>query len=286
MSPFKLPGPGPLLVFGGPYSNLEATRTLQARAEALGVPPENCLCTGDLIAYCARPAETLDAIQAWGCTSIMGNCEESLVQQAADCGCGFEAGSACDALSQGWFRFARARINEQQRAWMATLPQQLQFRWHQFTVTLVHGAPSRINRFLFASSETAEKQKELESSGAQLLLAGHCGLPFGQTIAGPEGSRYWLNSGAIGMPANDGTPDGWYLLLEPEGDSVRASWHRLPYNAPSEQQAMRAAGLDNGYASALTSGLWPSMDVLPEPERLQQGTPLQPQALMLTPNTP
>ena len=36
------------------------------------------------------------------------------------------------------------------------------------------------------------------------IIGGHSGLPFTQTL----GSRLWHNPGAIGMPANDGTPRG------------------------------------------------------------------------------
>ncbi len=273
------------MVFGGPYSNLEATRALRALATAKGIAPENCICTGDLVAYCARPNDTLAQIREWGCTAIMGNCEESLVAQAIDCGCGFEAGSACDALSIDWYRFASARVTAEEREWVAQLPRQLGFQWNGLDIHVTHGAPSKTNRFLFASSKASSKREELDSTPAHVMLAGHCGIPFGETFDRENGDQgYWLNSGAIGMPANDGTADGWYLLLEPLAERVRASWHRLHYDAHSEQRSMIAEGLDNGYARALTSGLWPSMDVLPAAEREQRGIALQPPALMIEPN--
>lgn len=34
---------------------------------------------------------------------------------------------------------------------------------------------------------------------------------------------------------------------------------------------MRTAGLPEGYAAALETGLWPSCDVLPEPELVRHG---------------
>lgn len=34
-------------------------------------------------------------------------------------------------------------------------------------------------------------------------------------------------------------------------------------------------GLPQGYAEALRTGLWPSLDVLPEPEQLATGKPLR-----------
>ena len=83
------------------------------------------------------------------------------------------------------------------------------------------------------------------------------------------------------MPANDGTRDGWFLLLEPKQERVLATWHRLKIDALQAAEAMRKAGLGAPYREALVSGLWPSMDVLPEAERLDRGIPLQPEPLLL-----
>jgi hypothetical protein len=66
----------PLMVFGGPYSNLRALTALRARADELGIPASHCICTGDVVAYCAEPEETTAAIRAWGCHVVAGNCEE------------------------------------------------------------------------------------------------------------------------------------------------------------------------------------------------------------------
>ena len=78
------------------------------------------------------------------------------------------------------------------------------------------------------------------------------------------------------MPANDGTPRAWYSLLLPEDGRVRVEHHALDYDWPAAAAAMRAAGLAEGYASALRTGLWPSIDVLPGPERARQGVPIEP----------
>ena len=83
------------------------------------------------------------------------------------------------------------------------------------------------------------------------------------------------------MPANDGTKDGWYLLLEPSQERVLATWHRLQFDAMQAAHAMLQAGLGKAYREALLSGLWPSMDVLPEVEKLGQGLPLHPESLLL-----
>jgi len=49
----------PLLLFGGPYSNLRALTALRAPAAALGIDAARTNCTGDVVAYCAEPGRRL-----------------------------------------------------------------------------------------------------------------------------------------------------------------------------------------------------------------------------------
>lgn len=257
----------PLLVFGGPYSNRQATEALLGIAAARGIPPQRMICTGDIVAYCAEPEATTRLLRESGMPVVLGNCEESLANRDEDCGCGFEAGTTCDVLTDSWYPYASANLSEESRAWMKTLPASIKFTLQDRQFLVVHGSVSRINRFVFESTPMEEKRAEFERTEADCLIAGHCGIPFGQAVD----DKFWLNAGAIGMPANDGTQDGWFLLLEPEDHGVYVSWHRLEYDAPSAYAAMQSAGQHNAYAEALLSGHWPSMDVLPERERQQQG---------------
>jgi hypothetical protein len=119
----------PLLVFGGPYSNLRAADALREHASRLGIAADHCICTGDVVAYCTEPEETIAAIRDWGCHVIAGNCEEQLAAGGADCGCGFEAGTECDRLAKSWYEFAKERVSPQSRAWMAGLPRTLATPW-------------------------------------------------------------------------------------------------------------------------------------------------------------
>ena len=81
------------------------------------------------------------------------------------------------------------------------------------------------------------------------------------------------------MPANDGTPRAWYSLLSPEPGGIRIEHRALDYDWSVAAAKMRRAGLPEGYAAALGSGLWPSRDVLPGAERRRTGVPLDEVAL-------
>ncbi len=263
----------PLLVFGGPYSNLEATRAMRRIAAVHAISADRCICTGDLVAYCADPVASVREIQEWGVHVVMGNCEESLAEGAADCGCGFDQGSSCDLLSGQWFSYASALIDDGMRHWMAKLPRRLEFTCNGVRLAAIHGGAAQINRFLFASLDESDFQQELDLLDVDCVLAGHSGIPFTR----PIGSKLWHNAGVIGMPANDGSQQTWFSLLESAGPGrLRIIHHPLNYDASSAARKMRAAGLTGGYEKALETGLWPSLDVLPETEKRAAGQSIDP----------
>jgi predicted phosphodiesterase len=270
---------GPVLVFGGPYSNLQATTALRDEAGRLGIPAERVICTGDVVAYCANPEETTRAIRDWGCHVIAGNCEAQLATSANNCGCGFADGTACDTLAKGWYPFANARVSTESRAWMAALPETLRFELAGVSFRVVHGGVDVINQFLFASQGEAIKV-ELAKVAEDVVIAGHCGLPF---VAKGE-DKVWFNPGVIGLPANDGTAEVWYGLLEATDGGVRLTTHRLLYDHNAAAAAMRRWGYADGYATSLVSGLWPSMDVLPPTEAATRGKRRRPKSIVVPSN--
>lgn len=264
-------GDAPLLVFGGPYSNARATQALMREAARLAIPPRRVICTGDIVAYCGEPEETARAIRDWGCHAIQGNCEEQLAVGAADCGCNFEEGSACDLLAKGWYPFALGRLSPDLRQWMGNLPGKLEFTFAGATFLVVHGGNAQINRWVFRSQKEIIAE-ELAAVRARVVIAGHCGLPFVSLVK----AKTWFNPGVIGMPANDGTTDVWYGLIRCDQGRIVLSTHRLRYDHLGAAAALRRHGHANGYARTLLSGIWPSFDVLPDEERGLTGVKLAP----------
>jgi hypothetical protein len=196
----------------------------------------------------------------WSWEIVSNPCEKP------DCGCGFEEGSACSTLSIDWYQYANQQINADSRRWMGELPRSITFAIKECRFKVVHGSVTRINQFIFPSTSIDIKRRQITQAGAEAVIGGHSGIPFGQTIE----NKIWLNAGAIGLPANDGSSDGWYMLLEPLDSGFLASWHRLQYDARASHDSTLIAGMSE-YARALTDGLWPSMDILPTDERANQG---------------
>jgi len=254
-----------VLLFGGPYSNLQALEAVLAWARAAGIAPERMICTGDIVAYCGAPLACVEAMQASGASVIAGNCEIQLAQGAGDCGCGFEDGTTCDRLSAAWYSFAQSQMTENARGWMGDLPDVISFEHQGLRYGVLHGGVTDVARFVFETDEDAVFAREwaaLEALTGPVdgVIAGHSGIPFLRLTA--RGA--WMNAGVIGMPPHDGAPQTRFAVLS--GGKMRIEY--LSYDVEAAMADMRAAGLPSDYRAALQSGYWPSEDVLPEALRV------------------
>lgn len=253
---------GAVLLFGGPYSNLQATEALLRSWQGACT---HAICTGDFVAYGGDPAATVAAVRAFGCPVVAGNCEKQLAEDAEDCGCGFDAGSACDVLSGAWYAHARGQISEADRAWMAGRPDIVSFTHHGARYGVIHGGFSDISRFIWSTTADDVLMAEWDLIDRAIgpvdhVIAGHSGLPFERQMARGR----WINAGVIGMPPHDGMSQTRYALL----DAGQVAFHALEYDAGAACDAMERAGLTQGYHRALLTGYWPSEDILPEALRV------------------
>jgi hypothetical protein len=150
------------------------------------------------------------------------------------------------------------------------LPRRIELILGGRRLAILHGSPQSINEFVFASAPDAELHDLIAHAGCDGVIGGHCGLPFTRTVDG----LLWHNAGAIGVPANDGTPRVWFSVLRPTDEAVEICHLSLEYDYAGASAAMRAAGLPPGYADALQFGLWPSTDILPAGELARTGMAL------------
>ncbi len=251
---------GPVWLFGGACSNLQATLALLARARGAGVEGARIVSTGDAVGYGADPEPVLAALKRAGVAAIAGNVERQLARGADECGCGFGPGSTCAALSRGWYAHADARLGRAWRDWMAALPDWLVFDCAAGRFAVVHGGAEDISRFLWPSAPEAELAAEIARLEARLgrldgVIAGHCGLAFERRV----GPHRWINAGALGLPPHDGRPATRFAVLEARG--LRLC--RLDYDFRAAARAMQAAGLGPEYARTLVTGIWPDEAILP-----------------------
>ena len=262
---------GKILVFGGVYSNLQALEALKAKAENLQIAKQNIFCTGDIVGYCAQPNEVVQFIKKWGINSIAGNVELQLAEGEEDCGCDFNEGSRCDLFSKQWYPYAQSQVSQDSLNYIKKLPELMQFSWEGEEIAIVHGSAFETSEFIFKSSPWELKQRNFDKLNVNIILAGHCGLPFHQQKNG----QWWINAGVIGMPANDGNTHVWYASLEKVEGKLKVEHHSLNYDNNTANQLMQKAQLPEAYAKTLLSGIWDNCEILPESETNEQGKVIQ-----------
>lgn len=259
---------GKILVFGGIYSNLQALEALYKAANDLEITSDHIFCTGDIVGYCAQPAECIDFVQSWGIQSIKGNVEQNLLAGQDDCGCNFSEGGKCDLLSKQWYPYALSNITTANTNYLETLPDHIRFNIGKKRVTIIHGSALEIAQFIFRSTDWKIKEQSFNETHSDIILAGHCGIPFSEE----KNDKVWLNAGVIGMPANDGTTDTWFMILDKsEDEDIAYSFHRLQYDYLTAAGLMEVNHLPNEYAQTLKTGYWDNCEILPEEEKRVQG---------------
>ena len=262
---------GKMLLFGGVYSNLQALEALKQIAEKENINPENCICTGDIIGYCAQPEEAVQLFKLWGAKSIAGNVEIQLRENAVDCGCDFREGSRCDGFSQQWYPYAKSKLSQNSIDFLKTLPNHIKFEYANKKVTVVHGSYFNTSEYIFKSTDWSVKELNFKASKSDVIIGGHCGLPFHQS----KNNKIWLNPGVIGMPANDGNPSVWYAILNDEHSLFNFTHRNLAYNYKLTSKLMQNGLLPEEYARTIRTGIWDNTEILPAIETGLQGFGIQ-----------
>jgi predicted phosphodiesterase len=204
-----------LAILSDIHGNLPALEAVVADAEALHC--DGFVNLGDILSGPLWPTETADYLMARDWPTIAGNHERQvLTLPRARMG-------ASDV-------FARERLDDRQRAWLAALPATLELTPDVF---LCHGTPaSDLVHFLFTVDESGihdATEAELERRAADrrdaLILCGHSHLPGERTLV--QGRRV-ANPGSVGLQAfhddhpcpytvENGDPRARYAILE-EGE--------------------------------------------------------------------
>lgn len=131
---------------------------------------------------------------------------------------------------------------------------------------VIHGGAGDVSRFIWPLTSDDDFWHEIsllqEEVGAfDRVIAGHCGIGFERRIDGV----HWINTGVIGMPANNGSRETGFAVLK----ECCTSFRSLKYDVDGAVRAMTRAGSPQGYAEALKTGFWPSENILPKPMRRQ-----------------
>ena len=281
-------GPERLAVFGGVYSNhlaLEATlESIARRVDPLRRDSSSpgatdggntaVWCLGDVNGFGPAPERSLERLRASGVPAVQGNYDHSLGHALADCACGY-TDPEDERLAQDSYDYTSARVGELARAWLRALPREARLTLGGRRVLLCHGSPRRQNEFLWESAcSDAFLAWLCDAHDADVIVCSHTGIHWQRAL--PDG-RHVVNSGAIGRPAHDGRPCGWYALLTASAVGLDVEFVPVPYDHEALAREMEAERLPLEFVETIRTGWWTScLGNLPAKERMRarlEGTP-------------
>lgn len=250
-----------IAVFGGVYSNPRALGALLTDAAERAC--DRLVCLGDLGGFGADPNAVWQPLLDAGVECIAGNYDIAIASGAEDCGCGY-ADPRDNHYAQVMYDYTRARTAPDFAAWMATLPEEWREVVEGVDLHMVHGSPIAVNDFFWESLSAEEAAARVEASGADALVCTHTGIPWIRTID----ETLVVNCGTVGRSANDGRPDGAYVVLECREGRVSAEIVPVAYDADAHAADIRRAGLPEAFAVTAETGWWTTcLEVVPPTER-------------------
>ena len=250
-----------IAVCGGPYANPYAMQAFIADAHRRGC--ERLFCLGDLGGFGAEMNALWPMLQQADIECIAGNYDVALARGDSDCGCGYRD-ARDNEFAQLIYDHTRAHTDADFAAWMGTLPTERRLNIEDCELHLVHGSTVALNDFWWESLPEAEHQARVDLSDADVVLCTHSGLPWQKQI----GDTLVVNVGVLGKPANDGTRNVWYAVLDIADGAASAELVALDYDWQAQAASMTAAGLPRPFVETIETGWWTTcLEVLPPRER-------------------
>ena len=134
---------------------------------------DRVVCMGDIVEKGDDGDRVVAALQWHAVASVRGNHDESAVRAARDEG---ERDLAPESL-----------------AWLDALPATRRYQWEGERVWIAHGAPSRIDEYVFADKVPKRLRRELRAVEADVLLLGHTHRPMVVRL----GALWIVNPGSV-----------------------------------------------------------------------------------------
>ena len=256
--------PARLALFGGVYGNDRALAAVLTELRLRGLSQAWCL--GDLGGFGPAPEAAITRLRASGVPTVQGNYDHSIGHGLDDCACGY-TDPEDEHFAQVSYDFTAAHVSDASRAWLRGLPREARFTWAGRRVLLCHGSPRRQNEFLWASTcSDAFLARLLEEHAADVIACTHTGLHWARTLTD---GRMVVNVGAIGRPAHDGRPHGWWTELVAHDAAVAAVFHPALHDHEAVARDMEAAGLPAEFIETTRTGWWTTcLGNMPVRERL------------------
>jgi predicted phosphodiesterase len=252
-----------IAVLGGVYSNhIALERTL---ADARNRGAEEVFCLGDLGAFGPNPDKVFPLLSDANVQVMKGNYDYSIARGLSDCQCGY-TDPRDNYYARLSYDYTFSRTSMENRHWLADLPHEFRFRLGDLRVLCCHGSPRQMNEFLWESTTPTHFLAKLtRDHECDVILSTHTGIHWSRQI---HESKWYVNVGAIGRPANDGRTNVWYTMLEAAGDDLNVEFVPVSYDYGDLTDEMREERLPEEFIQTIRTGWWTTcLEILPARER-------------------
>ena len=234
------------------HANLEAFEAVLYHAGKVGV--DNYVCLGDVVGYGANPSECIEILQSLPCSTVLGNHDAAVLDIPINMG----------RDGRRVINWTRLNLSRAEIFFLESMEDII----HDGEVCYCHSTPYKTRSWYYVAEKTYISSSFARSK-AKLLFVGHTHVPIAITrknffciyLRSPEHStvvpvaeinRQIFNGGSIGQP-RDGDPRASYLIYDSTKKQVE--FYRVSYNIGRAAEKILEAGLPEGFAKRLFSGL-------------------------------
>lgn len=234
-----------IAVFSDVHGNVHALQAVLSNIETQRV--DRVICLGDLVGYGAFPNEVIQLIHTRGIATIMGNYDDGVGYDRADCGCAYRTPNERERGHQS-LRWTRDTVTTENKCFLRRLALRLDMQLFGCKLAFVHGSPRRINEYMNEDRPAASFERSLDAAQADILVCGHTHLPYHKTF----GQRHVVNVGSVGKPKH-GDPRACYTVIEING-GFTVVFQYVAYDYEAAAAAVEASGMPVEFAEALRAG--------------------------------
>ncbi len=233
-----------IALLGDVHANLPALQAVVAHAQKQDVAGYWNI--GDFVGYGPNPNEVIDLLRDIQSLSIIGNYDQKVLKfpQKAK-----KWRKRKHPLKYLAFKWAYETLTEDNLAYLASLPAELEMTEAGHSILLTHASPLSDEEHLTPETPHERFQELAQGVSAELVVFGHSHRSFVQLID----SVWFVNTGSVGRP-DDGDPRGCYAIVDLTDRDISVQHYRIPYDIDRTVEAIHAAHLPESFAQMMIQG--------------------------------
>lgn len=234
-------------LIGDVHANLPALEAVLRHAH--GQQVEAIWNVGDFVGYGASPNQVIERLRQERAVSIVGNYDRKVLRFRKKRKKWRRKKQSQKFLA---FQWAHHALNEENRQYLGSLPQERDLQIEGRRVLLTHGSPASEKEHLTPETPKGRLRALASMAEAHLIVCGHSHRPFVRQV---DGVRF-INTGSVGRP-DDGDPRACYAVLQTGDDPIsdlELHHHRVAYDVEGVVAGIRGHGLPEAFAQMLIRG--------------------------------